>query len=98
MIVAVPMNRLILLDISSFNSLRQAVPTESLAAKAIAQAGVVGKGGRYPDGTALIECTESDARELLQYAEKHCPDAVPAISKVFRTLKPFGPLQTLEES
>jgi hypothetical protein len=34
-----------------------------------------------------LDCTEQDARELLELAARHCPDAVPAIKE---TVERFG--------
>ena len=83
------MDRSILLDLASFDCLRKTVPAESKAAAALAQAGIFEKGERFPNGAALVECTEKEARELLTHAETHCPESVPAISQALRVLKPF---------
>jgi hypothetical protein len=86
------MNHSIILDILSFNHLRRILPAESAAAKAIAQAGIFEKSERFTDGAALIECTEAEARELLAFAEQHCPKAVSAISRSLQRLKVFRDL------
>jgi hypothetical protein len=79
----------ILLDLDNFECLRKSLPAESEAVSAVAQAGIFQPGKRFPNGAALIECSETEARALLSHAESHCPDSVPAISKAFGILKPF---------
>jgi hypothetical protein len=65
------------LDIDSYECMVNQVPHEALSRAALDAAVLLGH-------TRIVDCEETEARELLAYGVTHCPDAVHRIAEAMR--------------
>jgi hypothetical protein len=74
----------IFLDIEEVNRFRQIDPSTSSASEAIERAIRVWEYWGSVGRDVVVECDDSEARDLLSCAESHCPSAVDKIRRAFR--------------
>jgi hypothetical protein len=74
----------VFLDIEEVFRLSQLVPVTSSVSKAIARAIDLRKYWCLGDRDMAVECDDTEARELLGYAESYCSSAVAKIRRAFR--------------